>query len=39
MRAEGGTTGREGFVLALVVFMLFAISVAAATGYTLVPPE
>ncbi len=32
--------GREsGFVLAVVVFMLFAISVAAATGYTLVSSE
>jgi hypothetical protein len=30
---------RGGFVLALVVFMLFAISVAAATGYTLVSSE
>ena len=30
---------RDGFVLALVVFMLFAISVAAATGYTLVASE
>jgi hypothetical protein len=34
-----GPAGREGFVLALVVFMLFAISIAAATGYTIVSSE
>lgn len=31
--------GREGFVLAFVVFMLFAISVAGATGYLIVSSE
>lgn len=34
-----GARGRDGFVLALVVFMLFAISIAAATGYTVVSSE
>lgn len=33
------TTGDGGFVLALVVFMLFAISVAGAAGYLLVASE
>jgi hypothetical protein len=33
------TRGREGFVLAFVVFMLFAISVMGATGYMVVSSE
>jgi hypothetical protein len=38
-RREGPSQDRGGFVLALVVMMLFAISVAAATGYLVVNTE
>lgn len=38
---RGGTRGgdREGFALALVVFLLFAVGVAAATGYQVIASE
>ena len=36
---QGGQDRRGGFVLAFVVFMLFAISVAAMTGYLVVSSE
>lgn len=38
-RGGPGRVGRGGFVLAFVVFMLFAISVAGMTGYILVASE
>jgi hypothetical protein len=37
--ADLGSHGRGGFVLAFVVFMLFSVSVAAATGYLVINSE
>ena len=39
MKRRGAQTDRGGFVLAFVVFMLFAISVAGAAGYLVVSSE
>ncbi len=39
MTARGGRGDRRGFALVMVVFLLFAVAVAAATGYQVVSSE